>query len=102
MTNKYDKSAVILSAIVISLGGVSLLLFWLSSKDVISREASQYAVKMILSLISLVFAIFSVVTKKAPYRCGLADKNVDPVEYYLMTALWFVASFVFGLMAIKN
>jgi hypothetical protein len=90
------------SIIVGLLGAICLLLFVLKSKNVITNSECQFLVKSLLSAIALLAWVFSIVTKKAPYRGGLADKNENLIEYYIMTFIWFSAFIFFAFMALKK
>lgn len=84
------------------LGALCLLLFVLKTKNIISNSECQFEVKILLSMIALLAWVFSMVTKKAPYRGGLADKKENVVEYYIMTFIWFSAFIFFAVMALKR
>ena len=97
-----DVLSTALSIVVGCLLALSLLLFFLSSKNIISYYDCQFFVKIVLSIGALLAWLFSLITKKSPYRGGLADKNENAVEYYVMTTIWFIAFLFFAIMAVKR
>jgi len=97
-----DILSTILSIVVGVLFTLSLLLFFLSSRNVISKPDCQFLVKAILSLAAFLAGLFSVATKKAPYRGGLADKSENAGEYYIMTTIWFAVCIYFAIMAFRR
>lgn len=98
---KKDKLSTVLSAWEILLGALAILVLVLENKGVIEKEKSQFVAEVLLSVIALSAGVFSIYTKSAPYRGGVADKEENPFSYYFMTAIWILAFIFFSVMALR-
>lgn len=91
-----------LSAWVMLLGALAILALVLEGKGVIEKHTSQFVATSLLSVVALSAGVFSIYTKSAPYRGGVANKEENPFSFYAMTAIWFLAFIFFGVMALRN